>query len=148
MIDTDSNRMFAKDPEGFVLDQPVRRLNVSDVFTKFELTVEEEATQDDRDQLAKALRRIRSYLKQFAHVPSDGGNFASDGQPCLGCGERLAGMLGTFRYGIRHGEGHCAKCGYPSRRDHYIRDDDGELLLELHLIFQYHPDLVKKEDQG
>lgn len=60
---------------------------------------------------------------------------------CICCGEYLTGgrsllnFLGTFTWGIAHGEGHCGKCHYPARAIHRI---DGVGTLSG-VILQYHP---------
>ncbi len=69
--------------------------------------------------------------------------FLSPG-PCVGCGARLGArdlldaMIGggSFRWGLVHGEGSCARCSYPARAYHR---DIGPISF-LPLILQYHPD--------
>lgn len=49
----------------------------------------------------------------------------------------MAGILGTgFRWGLAHGEGACATCGWPARAYHR---DFGPVKF-LRMILQYHPD--------
>jgi hypothetical protein len=59
---------------------------------------------------------------------------------CAGCGAPLTGFLGVFQWGIRHGEGFCSDCGYPTRMYHVLKDHKGEYQLAMPL--QYHPDEI------
>ncbi len=55
------------------------------------------------------------------------------------CGEPLTGMLiGTFRWGLAHGEGCCGACGWPARAYHRPIDADGEI-LSLSAVLLYAP---------
>ena len=66
---------------------------------------------------------------------------------CFKCGEALNGMLGTFQWGMRSGEGTCSKCGWPCRAHHLPKDDDGAIFDRcLEIILQYHPDHVETKD--
>ena len=70
---------------------------------------------------------LKAILEQYFHhfaKPSEGGGNLMMGHPCIKCGEPLAGFLGSFRWGIQHGEGQCS-CGWPARACHYISDADG-----------------------
>lgn len=82
------------------------------------------------------------YVKHFLPI-----NFKDKWVFCI-CGERLfsfdtlMGVLmgATFEWGIQHGDGHCCKCGWPTRMFHEF--SRGSLTLPL----QYHPDeLVKRQ---
>ena len=76
----------------------------------------------------------------------ENGSPASGSHLCVKCGERIDGIIGTFQWGLAHGEGQCCKCGYPMRGHHYIKDQDGEDFINLTLyILQYHPDELKGE---
>lgn len=76
---------------------------------------------------------IARYAAAFAHT---------DDHTCPGCGTRLTGLLGSFTWGLVHGEGHCRSCGYPCRAYHRPKDDNGEAIFEsaLQAILPYHPD--------
>jgi len=59
---------------------------------------------------------------------------------CLCCGTQLScklgmGMFGGFEWGLAHGEGHCAHCGYPMRGHHCV-DGLGKI---RNLFLPYHP---------
>lgn len=74
---------------------------------------------------------------------------------CIGCGERLVGkdmveayILGcTFTWGLAHGEGYCAECGYPARAIHFIKFDNEEGSLKFQRVLQYHPSELKHKDE-
>jgi len=94
---------------------------------------------------------ISEYLSVFAKpVLHDGttggmlGNF-----DCLNCGERLDGFLGTFTWGIAHGEGKCSKCGWPCRAYHNPKDAEGDIFdRRLQIILQYHPSGVEMPEEN
>lgn len=66
---------------------------------------------------------------------------------CVQCGRRLDGIIGTFGWGLAHGEGNCGECGYPSRVHHRIRDEDGEVFADLRFaMLQYHPDGLERRE--
>lgn len=55
------------------------------------------------------------------------------------CGASLTGVLvGTFRWGLAHGEGRCADCGWPARAYHYLNDAEGKV-LSLTAVLLYVP---------
>ena len=62
---------------------------------------------------------------------------------CCGCGANLTGLLlGTFTWGMAHGEGFCGRCRYPTRMYHFV----GERRFAFPL--QYHPDeLIKPKER-
>lgn len=77
---------------------------------------------------------IKKYLEEHGHafaLPDDKGS-------CLNCGHRQSGLLGAFAWGIVHGEGRCAPCGWPARAYHYYGERDRCFVA----ILQYHPDHV------
>lgn len=99
---------------------------------------------------------LDKYFEPFAQPPGkpdeyDGRFTIDDGQPCLKCGENLAGGLSDFLFGkggfewvLAHGEGHCKNCGWPARAYHFIKNADGSDLATLrNVILQYHPDCVE-----
>lgn len=71
-------------------------------------------------------------------------------QRCISCDSRLDGLIGTFEWGLAHGEGTCVECGWPARGVHQIKDEDGEDFAVLrNSILQYHPtEVVKQEEEG
>lgn len=78
---------------------------------------------------AEAIARVDEYLRAFQ----------GDGE--CPCGRSLGGFLGSFTWGIAHGEGFCARCQWPARGFHTI--DLGELgKLQLNIILPYAPELV------
>lgn len=57
---------------------------------------------------------------------------------CCGCGQPLDGFMGTFTWGIAHGEGACSKCGWPARAYHEPKDSDGNIFdRPFQMILQY-----------
>lgn len=78
------------------------------------------------------------------------GSWAGGRQECVQCGSRLDGIIGTFQWGMQHGEGSCAECGYLCRALHRINDEEGKPFAELGFtILQYHPEeLVRGEGGG
>lgn len=91
------------------------------------------------EALEEAKRRIEAYLKMFL----------APGEPhkmCVGCetlliGKNIIESLGsTFEWGIAHGEGHCAKCGYPARGIHRVKLDDKDGELVINQVLQYAPE--------
>lgn len=79
---------------------------------------------------------INNYLKNFTYQE---GKCPGCGNKCPGCGNKLGGFLGTFRWGLAHGEGGCSECGYPCRGHHRI---DDEISFE-HFVLPYHPNVLQ-----
>jgi hypothetical protein len=88
------------------------------------------------------IEKIELYLRHFAKP------HAEDGEPCVGCGEKMLGSLadqlfgtGGFTWGLVHGHGNCKNCGWPATMYHFIKDEDGtELLTMRNVLLQAHPD--------
>lgn len=89
------------------------------------------------ESIEKTITEINAYLSIFAKPERDEQNY----QLCLCCGERLSGILGTFRYLIVHGEGECSECGWPARANHY----DFGPVKAFEGVLQYHPDEVREK---
>lgn len=122
----------------------IRKMRVTDLL---KVGAPEDATQEERDDAARAIRALRRYFRRFA-VPAtkDAANMITGGLKCLKCSSPLDGYLGTFRWGLAHGEGACSMCGWPARAHHRPRGEDGEEVLSLtNIILQYHPDEVKSK---
>jgi len=73
-----------------------------------------------------------------------------DGLTCIGCGSTLymPGVIGaligaTFTWGLVNGEGHCARCGYPTRMYHRLRGGGADGMASFPV--QYHPDELAAE---
>lgn len=96
----------------------------------FKVTIDDDA--GDRPSMeaeaAKLLAAMNAYLARFAA-----------GFDCPGCKNKLGGLLGTFTYGLAHGEGYCSHCSYPCRANHYPEDD-----LRFVLIMPYHPSELRR----
>ena len=101
-------------------------------------------TGEDSQPIVEA---INEYLSIFAKPVKreGGGNCVMGSYECLNCGEPLGGLLGTFQWGLCHGEGTCT-CGWPCRAYHRPKDNEGEELFNgpIQLILQYHPSGVTK----
>jgi hypothetical protein len=86
---------------------------------------------------------VNKYLNEFA---------STEGK-CPKCGSKLGGLMGSFTWGLAHGEGVCTgglysdKCGWPCRGLHYIKDDAGEMIFTsaLPYVLAYHPEFVTQE---
>lgn len=106
----------------------------------------EPGTQEHREgKEAKAgiYRAVNDYLADFAATTRDATKFISGGARCV-CGVSLGGFLGSFNWGVAHGEGSCSSCGHPCRAYHHITvPDGGEVDLGLGPL-PYHPDLLKE----
>lgn len=73
---------------------------------------------------------LDAYLRQFVAPQRD----------CISCGRTL-----VFIWGIVHGQGNCASCGWPARAYHSVPHPDASRerpLLRLDAILQVHPDTV------
>lgn len=97
---------------------------------------------------------LDKYFEPFAE-PVRGEERSEKPLLCIKCDEPLTGMLasmfgkGGFTWGMVHGEGHCAGCGWPARAHHYITDKDGSELVTLrNVILQYHPDVVEAKQSA
>lgn len=106
----------------------------------------QEEYEEERDWL---FGLVDSYLEQFTVFDK------KDGEPsiifgadlCIMCGKPINGFLGTFEWGIIHGEGKCSECGYPLRAVHVVKDEDGEEVLRIsRLILPYHPDGLERRE--
>lgn len=86
-------------------------------------------TAQDDEAAADAAKHLDAYLAAFVIPTSD---FA-----CVGCGLKLMGFMGTFGWGLAHGEGACGNCGYPTRMLHRFADGP---VQRLTMPLQYHPD--------
>jgi hypothetical protein len=108
-----------------------------------------EITGEDAPPLIAA---INKYLEAFARpVLNDKPNLINGAYKCLKCDKPLTGALGTFQWGIVHGEGVCISCGWPCRGYHDPKNDDGESIFErpLPIVLQYHPrDVSRKGDEN
>lgn len=68
---------------------------------------------------------------------------------CICCGATLSGnevmaaFLGTFRWGLVHGEGKCGRCGWPARAYHAFGPFES-----LNVIMQYHPERLSERAHG
>lgn len=69
-----------------------------------------------------------NYSEGFAQPADDG--------TCLCCG-----AYASFTWGLQHGEGSCAKCGWPARMYHFIKTPEGEDKRVVRLL-QYHPAII------
>lgn len=62
---------------------------------------------------------------------------------CIACGEPVGGLFGHFKWGIVHGEGYCANCGYPMRAIH----KSVGCFEKFEKILQYHPDSLRENEE-
>ena len=103
-----------------------------------------------------ALESIDRYLSIFCVPPKkdpskgEEGGFAVSNQLCPGCDRSIGGLLGSFTWGIAHGEGHCSRCGYPHRGIHYVKTPDGLDIFTggVREVLPYHPSRLEiKRDE-
>ena len=114
-----------------------------DAMTRFNLA-ELQALAIPRCSSANLKGLPDEYLTAFVaprHTPE------RDGLTCVGCGATLylPGIIGalmgaTFTWGVANGEGHCSRCGYPTRMYHRLPEGTGTFPL------QYHPDELERRD--
>lgn len=100
---------------------------------------------------SECINVLNEYFKIFAKpkfLEGENVNWISGSLDCINCGRRLNGVLGTFQWGITHGEGNCSECGWPGRAIHYIKDTDGEDFFNrpFDIILQYHPTCVSRNN--
>jgi len=99
----------------------------------------------------EALNKHFGVFAEPPHIIADDGVTELSDRPCLRCKEPLIGSLvdqlfgtGGFKWGLVHGEGYCANCGWPARAHHYVKTASGEQICVLHnLPLQYHPDGIE-----
>lgn len=91
----------------------------------------------------KTIELVNAYLHSFV----------GDEGKCPKCDSPLRNTMGSFYWGLVHGEAHCSgsmsneRCGWPCRAIHDIKDADGQSLFNrpLFLILPYHPEYVRNE---
>ena len=113
-----------------------------DIGLNLTVTLEDDATDAERAEAEEARTRVlatvNEYLSRFAKPirPEKDGGLMLGNLKCQ-CGASLAGFVGTFQWGLAHGEGSCTSCGYPGRGKHYIDlGEDGELSLPVILLYR------------
>lgn len=82
---------------------------------------------------------ITAYLKPFEQ-PNTRPKAGMRGEVLCRCGVPLDGILGTFSWGLTHGEGFCSSCHQPVRMFHVVRDDKGKILGEFDFPLLYPKD--------
>ena len=100
----------------------IPRVRAADYFTK---------APDAGAEADQELAQWDAYFAGFAKLTD---------AKCLCCGTSLRcelglGIFGGFQWGMAHGEGHCAHCGYPMRGHHIVKD----LGTIRNLFLAYHP---------
>ena len=95
-----------------------------------------EEYRDGEEAKAEIYEAANRYLSKFAATEPADGNFLASGPRCP-CGSHLGGFLGTFTWGIVHGEGFCSLCKHPARGVHYIANAEGEEILQLTIPLPY-----------
>lgn len=90
------------------------------------------------------LRHMLAANKEVDAVDSITGTY-----DCICCGARLNGFIGSFTYGIRHGEGYCDICNYPHRAIHHIYTDEDheEQIGSLQIVLPHHPSQLTFKDE-
>ena len=102
---------------------------------------------DQSDEAAALIAKIDEYLSHFAAPnPSDkqqsGSSMILGTSVCPNCSSALDGFMGSFQWGMVHGEGICAHedCGWPCRAKHEISDVFEQ---PVEMVLAYHPSEVK-----
>ncbi len=87
-----------------------------------------EDTAENRAIAKKMVSEIDEYLQSFTVGPT-----------CPACDTELAGLCGSFTWGLASGEGLCGRCGYPVRGHHPLPGFTNILQEPL----PYHPSVLK-----
>lgn len=87
----------------------------------------------DQEQFDRELAELRATFDDYSK------EFLPPREKCIGCDRTLAGFVGTFTWGLQHGEGTCGNCRYPARAVHFAKNTGG---LTFQRILQYHPDAL------
>lgn len=98
---------------------------------------------EDCETARAMMAKLDAYLSAFVRM--------EDGK-CICCGAQQGAkdigdvILGNaqFTWGLAHGEGFCADCGYPARAHHYLKDPE---FTARNVILQYHPDELSFEER-
>lgn len=101
-------------------------------------TVEDTGMTVAGEGAAPFVEALNEYLKMFAATRDKDGYMH-----CHNCGENLDGLLGSFRWGMAHGEGFCSNCKWPAVGLHYP-EKDGEKMFNRawKVCLSVHPDYV------
>lgn len=83
---------------------------------------------------------LEGYFAQFAAPRVGDGDGFMFGKWKCSCGRPLGGLVGTFTWGMAHGEGCCSECSRPARGKHYIKDAEGKEFFACDLVLLYHCD--------
>ncbi len=104
------------------------------------------------DMPASTIKALDDYFSRFVALEikdDENGKPQTQDQICVGCGDRLTGFFGGWRWGIAHGVGECGNCRWPSHGHHFVKDDKGEDVVTLHnFILQVHPDFVERRKRA
>lgn len=81
---------------------------------------------------------LTAYLHFYAPPKPVKDGWLEPGPPCLVCDQ-----VGSFVWGIQHGEGHCINCRWPGTLYHFVKDRNGSELVTIRgLLLQYHPEFI------
>ena len=87
---------------------------------------------ESKQHIAELIREADAYLADFATGPE-----------CPGCGSRLVGICGVFRWhDVLAGEGYCGECTWPCRGQHAC--GSGTI---FEAVLPYHPSVVAPVSQ-
>ena len=84
----------------------------------------------------------------MAYLKDNAAKFADPvDDKCLNCRRILVGfLLGSFTWGIIHGEGMCSYCGWPARAYHYYEVNGERQRFEA--VLQYHPEQLITDEEN
>ena len=105
------------------------------------ISVNEDATAEEHAEAQEAADKVMASLDIYLE------EFADTGGKCPNCDLSLGGFIGTFTWGLCHGEGNCS-CGWPCRGAHYPKDANGGDMFYrgLDIVLPYHPDFVEARE--
>jgi hypothetical protein len=87
----------------------------------------------------EALEDLAVYLNHYAKPKPKKEGWFGEAPPCLVCD-----AVNSFEWGLVHGEGRCAECGWPATLYHFIKDRNGNDLATIRgVLLQYHPDSIE-----
>lgn len=99
---------------------------------------------DDAEKVAALRATLDAYFANFCAPRETDDELDKKAMKCVCCDRGLAGLFGTFTWGICHGEGFCGHCGHLGRGHHEIMDEGGECVATLaNYVLQYHPSVLE-----
>lgn len=122
----------------------IKKCTLGDIGILLKPANEDDDSEETLQTAKKMTDAVNVYLQAFAApLIVEHPNRISGTRECLKCGERLDGLMGTFKWGLVHGEGSCSGCGWPCRVYHSPKMDGEEIFTSVvSVMLQYHPSVV------